>query len=55
MSETRVPVLINEVEWLNRRKCEACGTWFYPPRNDAMWCSGACRQWAYRERKRSES
>lgn len=32
--------------------CEACGEWFEAARRDAIYCSSACRQRAYRERKR---
>ena len=31
--------------------CEACGGCFKPRRSDAKFCSSACRQKAYRERK----
>lgn len=37
-----------------RHICTVCGAAFYPPRVDAQYCSGACRQKAYRERKRRE-
>ena len=30
---------------------ERCGATFTPPRSDARYCSSACRQAAYRERK----
>jgi hypothetical protein len=30
--------------------CAVCGTSFQPPRNDARYCSAACRQKAYRQR-----
>jgi hypothetical protein len=32
------------------RKCETCGGAFTPKRADGRFCSGACRQSAYRER-----
>jgi hypothetical protein len=32
--------------------CEQCGKSFTPPRNDAKFCSSACRQQAYRNRCR---
>lgn len=32
------------------RPCETCGTLFTPPRADGRYCSGACRQKAYRRR-----
>jgi hypothetical protein len=31
--------------------CEACGGRFEPPRRGARYCSSACRQDAYRQRK----
>ena len=31
--------------------CQRCGATFTPPRSDARYCSSACRQAAYRERK----
>jgi len=33
------------------RACEGCGEEFTPTRSDARYCSGACRQEAYRKRK----
>lgn len=33
------------------RSCETCGEVFTPPRDDARYCSPACRQQAYRRRK----
>ena len=33
------------------RTCEACGVEFTPRRTDARYCSNACRQDAYRQRK----
>ena len=33
------------------RECVICGNQFDPPRNDAKYCSSACRQAAYRQRK----
>jgi hypothetical protein len=35
------------------RLCEQCGEWFQGSRRDARFCSGACRQAAYRERHRA--
>jgi len=35
------------------RKCEGCGATFTPGRADGRFCSGACRQAAYRQRVRS--
>jgi hypothetical protein len=35
--------------------CARCGTTFTPPRSDASYCSPACRQAAYRERKAAAS
>jgi hypothetical protein len=32
------------------RDCEVCGKTFAPTRADAQYCSGACRQTAYRKR-----
>ena len=34
-----------------RATCPVCGGDFHPRRKGAMYCSGACRQKAYRERK----
>lgn len=34
-----------------RTDCETCGETFTPARSDAKYCSDACRQKAYRERK----
>jgi hypothetical protein len=31
-------------------ECPACGEWFIG-RSDAIWCSKACRTWAWRLRK----
>jgi hypothetical protein len=31
-------------------KCAVCDTRFMPTRTDALYCSPACRQWAYRRR-----
>jgi hypothetical protein len=36
-----------------RRDCEVCGNEFTPLRSDAKFCSGACRQFAYRSRSAS--
>jgi predicted nucleic acid-binding Zn ribbon protein len=35
----------------NTRTCEDCGTVFRPERSDTRYCSSACRQRNYRERK----
>lgn len=43
---------VRGIRRLNRRNCEACGERFYPSRDDAKWCSRACKQWAYRERQK---
>jgi hypothetical protein len=32
------------------RSCKGCGNTFTPTRNDAQFCSGSCRQRAYRRR-----
>jgi len=32
------------------RQCARCGEWFRPLRATGLWCSGACRQAAYRGR-----
>jgi len=34
-----------------RIACTGCGREFAPSRSDARWCSSACRQRAYRQRK----
>jgi hypothetical protein len=34
------------------RKCDGCGATFTPGRSDGRFCSGACRQAAYRNRTR---
>ena len=34
--------------------CEVCGTIFTSTRRDAAYCSGACRQKAYRDRQKEE-
>ena len=36
-------------------KCQVCSETFIPPRNDAKFCSGKCKQSAYRKRKQKES
>jgi hypothetical protein len=36
-----------------RYACENCTTEFFPSRNDARYCSDACRQRAYRGRRRT--
>jgi uncharacterized OB-fold protein len=36
-------------------KCARCGGMFEPPRTDQRFCSNACRQAAYRERKLKEA
>jgi hypothetical protein len=33
------------------RSCESCGQTFEPARTDALFCSAACRQRAYRSRR----
>ncbi len=33
------------------KECQQCGDKFTPPRSDAKFCSPACKQLAYRERK----
>ena len=33
-----------------RRKCHACPNWFTSARDDARFCSAACKQRAYRRR-----
>ena len=33
-------------------RCALCGTSFVPTRSDAQFHSNACRQWAYRQRRR---
>ena len=33
--------------------CEVCKKTFHPARAGARFCSNACRQWAYRQRKRT--
>ena len=35
-----------------RRRCRRCGSKFRPSRRGQLYCSGACRQSAYRERLR---
>ena len=37
------------------KTCEVCKKSFSPARADARYCSSACRQWIYRQRKRSAS
>ncbi len=34
-----------------KKVCEVCGSTFHPARHYARYCSGACRQRAYRERR----
>lgn len=36
-----------------RRLCRACGEPFYTPRPEARYCRHACRQRAYRQRRRA--
>lgn len=36
-------------------KCQECGDTFTPDRSDAKYCSAACKQRAYRKRKKSEA
>ena len=38
-----------------KRTCETCGETFIPKRSDSRYCSGACRQKAYRERRTTAS
>jgi hypothetical protein len=33
------------------KTCQTCGEGFRPTRRDALYCSGACKQWAYRRRR----
>ena len=35
-------------------KCEVCGKYFLPKRNDVKYCSTACKQKAYRQRKQRD-
>jgi len=35
-----------------RRKCQACPRWFTPKRKGAQFCSAACKQRAYRRRRK---
>jgi hypothetical protein len=37
------------------RDCARCGERFWPARSDARYCKDACRQAAYRERRREEA
>jgi hypothetical protein len=37
------------------RPCECCGENFTPTRVDGIYCKDACRQKAYRQRKRLEA
>lgn len=37
------------------RLCAMCPQWFTPPRSDALYCSPACRQKAYRQRHRDDN
>ena len=37
---------------IKTRTCEVCRTEFPSPRKDARFCSGACRQWQYRLRRK---
>jgi hypothetical protein len=32
-------------------KCAECGSWFHSTRPHTLYCSGACRQKAYRRRR----
>jgi hypothetical protein len=36
------------------KRCEACRELFRPVRRDARYCSFRCRQWQYRQRKKSK-
>ena len=38
--------------WNKRAQCTVCDTPFHAGRGDAEYCSGACKQKAYRDRKR---
>ena len=43
---------------LEKRKnteCQQCGDTFTPDRSDAKYCSAACKQRAYRQRKKAKS
>lgn len=43
-----------EAGWISvGQPCAVCGTPFVPRRPWATFCSGACRQRAYRDRRRS--
>lgn len=35
-----------------RRRCDHCQRWFLPVRTDSAYCRSACRQAAYRHRRR---
>ena len=35
------------------KSCKSCGREFSPPRSDSVYCSNACRQKEYRERKKN--
>jgi hypothetical protein len=37
--------------WRPKKFCAVCKTSFKPKRSDAEFCSGPCRQWAYRRRR----
>jgi predicted nucleic acid-binding Zn ribbon protein len=37
----------------NLRQCTVCGRTFEPRQSNAVTCSSACRQKAYRQRKRT--
>ena len=39
----------------SERECEWCGQRFIPARPEARFCSGACRQAAYRDRGKSKT
>ena len=38
---------------VKQRTCEVCQTTFSTARTDARFCSGVCRQWAFRLRRRA--
>jgi hypothetical protein len=35
------------------RECKLCGKWYRFAYGSTKWCSNACRQKAYRERRRT--
>lgn len=40
--------------WIGPKYCVKCGAKFWPKRGDAMYCSQACKQRAYRCHHRTE-